>query len=88
MLSKLGLNPSEYEIHCKRLMLFHNIENSSDKRIAKQVIEQQKKYKIPNCFYEEIINSARILEIVPDVTNMKKSEWKKRVKAYTKKKVE
>ena len=88
MLSELGLKPLEYEVHYKRLMLFHNIQNSSDKRIAKQVIEQQKKYKIPNCFYEEIMNSARILEIGPDVTNMKKSEWKKRVKACTKKKVE
>ena len=34
------------------------------------------------------MNSARILEIEPDVTNMKKSEWKKRVKACIKKKVE
>ena len=88
MLSELGLKPLEYEVHYKRLMLFHNIQNSSDKRIAKQVIEQQRKYKIPNCFYEEIMNSARKLEIEPDVTNMKKSEWKKRVKAYTKMKVE
>ena len=36
MLFELGLNPLEYEVHYRRLMLYHNLENSSDKRVAKQ----------------------------------------------------
>ena len=45
-------------------------------------------YEIPNCFHEEIMDCAKILEIEPGVTNMKMSEWKKRLKACTKMKVE
>ena len=57
MLFELGLNPLEYEVHYKRLMLCHNLENSSDKRVAKLVIQQQEKYHMANCFYSEILNS-------------------------------
>ena len=62
MLFELGLNPLEYEVHYKRLMLDHNLENLSDKRVAKQVIPQQEKYHLANCFYSEILKSAEKIE--------------------------
>ena len=33
---ELVINPLEYEVHYNKLMLYHNLENSSDKRVAKR----------------------------------------------------
>ena len=75
MLFELGLNPLEYEVHYKRLMLCHNLENSSDKRVAKQVIQQQEKYHMANCFYSEILKSVEKIEFkLLDIRNVKKSQ--------------
>ena len=88
MLFELGLNPLEYEVHYKRLMLYHNLENSSDKRVSKQVIRQQEKYDMANCFYSEILKSAEKIEFkLLDARQVKKSTWKQQVKEKVKRKV-
>ena len=38
ILIELGVVQIEYEVHQKRLMLYHNIVNSSDERIIKQIV--------------------------------------------------
>ena len=40
-LIELGLIPIEYEVNQKRLLLHHNIMNSNDERITKQIVSQQ-----------------------------------------------
>ena len=47
---ELGVTPLKYIINYKRLMVYHNLIHSSDKRITKQIVDQQKKYKIAKCF--------------------------------------
>ena len=80
MLFELELNPLEYEVQYKRVMLYHNLENSSDKRVAKQVIRQQEKYHMTNCFYSEILKSAEKIEFkLLDARQVKKSTWKQQV---------
>ena len=44
MMLELGVKPLEYEVHHKRLMLYHNIMNSNHERIARQIIQQQQAY--------------------------------------------
>ena len=74
---ELVLNPLEYEVHYNKLMLYHNLENSSDKRVAKQVVQQKDKYHKANCFYSEILKSAEKIESkLLDARNVKKSTWK------------
>ena len=69
-------------------MLYHNLENSSDKRVAKQVIRQQEKYHMANCFYSEILKSAEKIEFkLLDARQVKKSTWKQQVKEKVKRKV-
>ena len=41
LLIELGMRPTEYIIHSKRLMLYHSIINTKTKRLCKDIIEQQ-----------------------------------------------
>ena len=80
MLFELGLNPLEYEVHYNHIGLYHNLENSSDKRVAKQVIRQQEKYHMTNCFYSEILKSAEKIEFkLLDARQVKKATRKQQV---------
>ena len=42
-------------------MLFQNIMNSSDGRIAKQIIQQQNVYEVKGEFYHKVNEGARKL---------------------------
>ncbi len=88
LLIELGVKPLEYEIHYKRLMLYHNIMNSSDERISKQIVMQQRKHQHTHGFYQEIRKSATALKVkLEDVIErrVKKSEWKRALKEQMKK---
>lgn len=84
MLIELGVKPLEYIVHYKRLMLYHNIMHSSDDRVAKQILQQQKKYEFKIGFYQEICKSTTFFKIDIDVldtmNSMKKSQWKRMIK--------
>ncbi len=91
LLIELGIKPLEYEVHYKRLMLYHNIMNSDDARIAKQVICQQRKFATPIGFYQEIIKSAKFYNISEETIlkkRVKKSEWKQVIKLQMVKKLD
>ena len=66
ILAELGVYPLEFKIHQKRLMLYHNIMNSSNQRIAKQIIMQQNKDIRKNGLQQEIHDSAKVLMINDD----------------------
>ena len=67
ILIELGVVPIEYEVHQKRLMLYHNIINSSDERITKQIVSQQCEYQRQHGFYNEVRKSAAALMIREDL---------------------
>ena len=54
MMIELGVKPLEYEVHHKRLMLYHNIINSNHERITRQIIQQQQAGACPEGDYLEI----------------------------------
>ena len=63
ILAELEVYLLEFVIHQKRLMLYHNIMNSGNRRIAKQIIMQQNKDKRENGLQQEILDSAKVLMI-------------------------
>ena len=72
-------------------MLYHNLIHSSDERIAKQIVDQQQKYKIAKCFYEEIETTAEefgfdMKQI--EIEKIKKSLWKAKIKLEMQRKLE
>ena len=91
ILAELGVYPLEFVIHQKRLMLYHNIMNSGNQRIAKQIIMQQNKDKRENGLQQEIHGSAKVLMIKDewlDNYKMSKAEWKRMVNSGVQKKLD
>lgn len=90
ILIETGLWPLEYRLMYKRLMLYRDLIMSSNERVAKNIMQQQKKYALKGCLYEEIENNANELGIdlnVIDTLHVLKSEWKKIVKRKIEEKV-
>ena len=91
ILAELGVYPLEFVIHQKRLMLYHNIMNSGNQRIAKKIIMQQNKDKRENGLQQEIHDSAKVLMIKDewlDTYKMSKAEWKRMVNSGVQKKLD
>ena len=62
-------------------MLYHNLINSSDDRLAKRLILQQINEEDDDSFYETVKQMLRSLKIdIKDVEQMSKAELKKKVK--------
>ena len=57
LLLETGTWTMEGRIHYKKLMLFHNITNSSDERILKNIISEQMKDPRPGTWYHTITES-------------------------------
>ena len=80
--TETGVWPAEQRINYSSLMLYHNIINSSKDRLVKQTIQEQRAQNHPNTFYEKVRTIAEKLNIkVEEAVIMKKSEWKRTVKA-------
>ena len=80
LLLETGMWTMEGRIDYKKLMLFHNILNSPDERIIKQVIGEQMKNPRTGTWYNTITLLLKKYNIEMNVTKTKKSAWKKRVK--------
>ena len=83
ILCKLNILPIKLLITYRKLMLYHNMINSDNKRVSKQVIQQQEKLKHDKCWFGNTRDDAEKIgihlkeQLVKDVT---KSSWKKVVK--------
>ena len=91
MMLELGVKPLEYEVHHKRLMLYHNIMNSNHERIARQIIQQQQAYQISGGFYSQVQESAKCLLVNKEQLHhyqVRKCQWKNMVQYGTSKKLE
>ena len=83
ILSEFKILPIKLLITYRKLMLYHNMINSDNKRVSKQVIQQQEKLKHDKCWFGNTRDDAEKIgihlkeQLVKDVT---KSSWKKVVK--------
>ena len=83
VLHELDLLPISLLLLYKKLMLYHNLINSDDERIAKKVIQQQEKLKHDKCWFGNVKEEAEEIGIElkeEKVKGVTKSSWKKEVK--------
>ena len=83
LLYELNITPIIHHILYKKLMLFHNLINSDDRRIAKKIVQEQAKSGHEGCWFGNLREES--MEIGLDlneemVVGKIKSRWKKEVK--------
>ena len=54
------------------MMLYHNIINSKDERLAKRIVLQQKEEKVSGSFYMEVKRMAEIVIVEVETMDGKK----------------
>ena len=72
----------------KKLMLYHNIQRSNDKRIIKRIVKIQKEEKRETTWYSGIQQEIKRYDIQLEVDDVLKSQWKKHVKEKITQKME
>ncbi len=88
VLSETGLWPAKEVIRYKRLMLCHNIVNSTDKRLVKKIVCNQIEDPYPNCWGQIVSDDCKELNInLEDLWNLNKNDFKKSVKERIKIKI-
>ena len=88
MLLETGMWTMEARVNYKKLMLYHNIINSDEKRVIKKILEIQKKEVRKTTWYASIKEMLRVYNIEKTAEEVQKSEWKKEVKEKIGKEVE
>ena len=64
----------------KKLMLYHNIVTSDNRRVVKKVIEEQRKFRRKTTWYASVKREIQTYNIELDPKEELKSRWKKHVK--------
>jgi hypothetical protein len=83
ILYELNLLPVNLLILYRKLMVYHMLVNSDDSRVAKRVILEQEEMEQDRCWYAELKDDARGIEIDlcrKLVEKVSKSRWKRKVK--------
>ena len=81
LLNELGIWSVEERLKYRKIMLYHNIVNSDDRRLCKRVIEEQTESEEVDTFYDTVRANANSLGInINSVKDMLKSELKMLVK--------
>ena len=80
ILMETGMWTMEARIEYKKLMLFHNIKNSEDSRIIKQILEVQEDEVRDSTWLASLKDIILKYGIELDVNKVLKSGWKKKVK--------
>ena len=89
ILKETAIWPMREVVEYQKMMLYHQLMHSDNKRVAKQVIQDQKVRKQENCWYEDVRQIAERLQInIEEVTTRKKSEWKSLTKKRLQKEIE
>ena len=77
-----GLWMMKARVHYRKLLLFHNILHSDDRRTIKRMLLFQKEYERRNgTWYSEIQRIIKMYNITLDVGDTLKSAWKKHIKS-------
>jgi hypothetical protein len=88
LLIELGIWPIEWYVSYRKLMLLHNLFHSTEERLAKQVMVEQKQSGQENCWYSEVKEIIKVLQITDDPEELTKQAWKKITKAAIHSRVE
>ena len=79
LLLETGMWTMEARINYKKLMLYHNIMNSDDNRLIKNIVIEQKRCLRPGTWYHSITKIIQKYSIELS-ENVLKSQWKRHVK--------
>ena len=83
LIHELGVMPIISRVTYKKLMLYHNIVNSDDSRVAKKLVLEQERRGIVECWFGEVKREAKEIGIMlgrEQVQGKPKSAWKREVK--------
>ena len=82
ILAELGMWSMDLIILYKKLMLLHNIENTKGERLAKKIVEEQKRNKYEGDWYGGMKGMMQRCNVKVDMESIResKSKWKRRVK--------
>ncbi len=81
LLNEIGMWSIEERLKYRKIMLYHNITNSDDRRLCKRVIEEQEESGEKESFFETVREMAVSLNIdVDSIKSMAKAELKRTVK--------
>ena len=81
IIAESGIWPVKYKIEYKKVMLFQNIIQSDDKRLIKEIVEDQIREPYGNCWVKGIIEICSKYNIsIQEVRNMSKMALKKEIK--------
>ena len=81
LIMKTGTWPANQRIQYSTMMLYHNITNSGQKRIARKILVAQTKSNNKNTMISKVQQMVQEIGVkLKNVKNMSKSKWKKQVK--------
>ena len=88
LLMETGWWTMRARIAYRKMMLYHNILKSDERRIIKKALEVQKKEDRPTTWYSSIQEEIKEYNIEIDAGNSSKSQWKNHVKKKINEEVE
>ena len=88
LLLELGILTMKARVDYRKLMLYHNLSNSDDRRIAKNLIIEQKKMNRKGTWFNRVQEIMVEYEIDDNPQKVLKSGWKKNVKQKIREKTE
>ena len=77
MLMETGMWTMEARIDYRKMMLFHNIKNSEQERVIKQILEVQEDEARTSTWYAGVKKAVEKYGITKKVDEVLKSAWKK-----------
>ena len=83
ILYELNILPIHLRMTYKKLMVYHQLMNSNDDRIAKQIVQEQEHSGLDDCWFSNVKQEAEAIGLVVKrsrVIDVKKSKWKRTVK--------
>ena len=81
LLSELGIWPVEQQMEYKRLSILHQILTSEDKRLLKEIVEDQIKHPYSGCWTELTLLICEKYEIeVKEIIKKSKKQFKREIK--------
>ena len=83
LLHELDIIPIKLHITYKRLMVYHNMINSDEERVARRIVKEQEKSGHEECWFGNVKKEGAEIGIEVNekaVLGKQKSKWKKQVK--------
>ena len=88
LLLETGMWTMEARVEYRKLMLYHNIKNSEDERVIKQIVKVQEQEVRESTWLADVVRIKKKYGIEKDVQECLKSAWKKDVKQKIQERVE